>query len=81
MKQIRKWLRDKKRIIKKDMAAVLGFLAFIAVGGGLIVSTMIREDNIYKTEILIIYGCFFGISLVDHFYKLLEEENEDKSKK
>ncbi len=63
----------------KNSRRLLGLFAFIATGGGLIISTAINEKNIYKTEILIIFGCFFIISLVDHFNKLIErdDKNED----
>lgn len=60
---------------------MLGLIAFIATGGGLIVSTAINEDNFYKTEILIIFGCFFATSLVDHFRKLMERAMRTKVKK
>lgn len=49
----------------------MGLAAFIATGGGLIISTAINEENFHKTEILIIIGCFFAISLADHFKKLV----------
>lgn len=64
-------------IIKKNIDKFLGLMAFIATGGGLIISTAIRERNIYKTEVLVIIGCFYIISLIDYFKKLiLEEDNE-----
>lgn len=61
----------------KNITSILGLVAFIATGGGLIISTAINEVNFHKTEILIIFGIFFAISLVDHFRKL--KEQEDKS--
>ena len=62
----------KKRSFNNICTCFLGLIAFVATGGGLILSTAANEENIYKTEILIILGCFFTISLVDHFRKLKE---------
>lgn len=66
----------KRKIFARRNAKILGLIAFIATGGGLIASTAINEDNFYKTEILIILGCFFVISLVNHYRKL--KESDDK---
>lgn len=55
---------------------VFGLLAFIATGGGLILSTLINEENFYKTEILVIFGAFFAISLVEHFKNVIEKEDK-----
>ncbi|QQK08049.1 hypothetical protein [Miniphocaeibacter halophilus] len=65
--------------LNKKRTRLLGLFAFIATGGGLIVSTAINEKNIYKTEILIIFGCFFAISLVDHFKQLIEKDDENEN--
>ena len=54
---------------------VIGLLAFVATGGGLIVSTVINQGNYYKTEILMIFGALFAVSLIDHFLKLLERDD------
>lgn len=48
-----------RKLFSKKGTRLLGLIAFIATGGGLIISTAINEENIYKTEILIIFGCFF----------------------
>lgn len=61
------------------MRRLLGLIAFIATGGGLIISTAINEENLYKTEILIIMVCFFVISLIDHYRSLIKVEDEDES--
>lgn len=58
----------------KSFRRFLGLMAFIATGGGLIVTTIITENNFYKTEILIIFGVLFAISLVDHFRKVRQLE-------
>lgn len=63
------------KLFSKKITRLFGLLAFIATGGGLIISTIINEENFYKTEILIIFGCFFAISLVDHYKHLLERED------
>lgn len=67
------------KLSNRTSTRLLGLAAFIATGGGLIVSTAINEENFYKTEILIIIGCFFAISLVDHFKKLVlgDDKNEN----
>ena len=62
----------KKRIFNEKWTCFLGLMAFIATGGGLIISTAANEENIYKTEVLVIFGCFFAISLIDHFRKIRE---------
>lgn len=54
----------------------MGLIAFIATGGGLIISTAINEENFYKTEVLIILGGFFAISLADHLKKLIERDKD-----
>lgn len=69
----------KKKLFNKESTNLLGLLAFIATGGGLIVSTAIHEENFYKTEVLIIFGCFFAISLVDHYKKLIERDGGDEN--
>ncbi|WP_100064981.1 hypothetical protein [Miniphocaeibacter massiliensis] len=68
----------KKKLISKMTTKVLGLVAFIATGGGLIISTVINEENFYKIEILIIFGCFFAISLVDHFKQTIEGNDKDE---
>lgn len=65
----------------KNCSCLLGLIAFIATGGGLIISTAINEGNFYKTEILIILGCFFAISLVDHFKKIMKKDTKSKNNK
>jgi len=71
---------DKMRrsLFSKKSARILGLMAFIATGGGLIISTAINEENFYKTEILVIFGCFFAVSLVDHYRRLIERNNSKK---
>lgn len=66
MKHSRRW-----RMVMR----VIGLLAFVATGGGLIVSTVINQGNYYKTEILMIFGALFAVSLIDHFLKLLERDD------
>lgn len=65
-------MMDKKLFTKKTKK-LLGLIAFVATGSGLIVSTAVNEENFYKTEILIIFGCFLAISLSDHYKKLTQE--------
>ncbi len=65
----------------KACTRILGLIAFIATGGGLIVSTISNEKSFYKTEILMIFGCLFAISLIDHFKKIIEKEEKAKINK
>lgn len=51
-----------------------GLLAFMAVGVGLIVSTIINDDNLYKTEILILLSAFYLMSLWDHYRQIPEKD-------
>nr|WP_300001931.1 hypothetical protein [Tissierella sp.] len=67
-----------KNIFSKKTRRLLGLFAFITTGGGLILSTAINERNFYKTEILIIFGCFYAISLVDHFKTVVEIDGKAK---
>lgn len=68
--RLRSWYRKAK--------SILGLFAFIATGGGLIVSTATNQGNFYKTEILFIFGALFAVSLVDQFTKLIKrDENDD----
>lgn len=69
-----------RKLFSKTSTRLLGLIAFIATGGGLILSTAINEDNFYKTEILIIIGCFFVVSLVDHYKQLIERDNKNEIK-
>lgn len=64
-------------IFSKKANRLVGLFAFIATGAGLIISTAINETNFYKTEILIIFGCFYAVSLADH-YKSLKERDDKK---
>lgn len=70
-----------KKLFNKKTRKLLGLIAFIATGGGLIVSTAVNEKSFYKTEILIIFGCFFAISLFDHFRKVKDIDTEIKFNK
>ena len=54
----------------KRISLRLGLIAFIATGGGLLISTLIHERSEYKLEILVIFGIFFAISLADYFRRL-----------
>ena len=62
----------------KSFRRLLGLIAFIATGGGLIVTTIVNDNSFYKTEILIIFGTLFIISLVDHFRKVTQLEGKIK---
>ncbi len=66
----------KQKLFSKKTNRLIGLFAFAATGSGLILSTASHETNFYKTEILVIYGCFFAISLADH-YKRLKASEED----
>lgn len=70
-----------RKLFCKNCTRLLGLIAFIATGGGLIISTAVNEKNFYKTEILIILGCLFSISLVDHFKKVIERDEKIKINK
>lgn len=70
----------KRKIVNNTLARVFGFLAFIATGGGLLASTAMKDPSYYKTEIVLIYGSFFAISLIDHFIQLIESDHNDKNK-
>lgn len=69
-----------RKLFSKTSARLLGLIAFIGTGGGLIFSTAINEENFYKTEILIIIGCLFFVSLVDHYKQLIERDNKNEIK-
>lgn len=58
------------RVLSRTTRKLLGLTAFAATGGGLIISTAIHEESLYKTEILVIIGCFFAMSLIDQYKKL-----------
>lgn len=62
---------------KKNYKKIFGLVAFIATGGGLVISTAVNEENIYKTEILLVMGAFFAISLIDHFKKLTSGDDKN----
>lgn len=66
-------------MINANIKRLLGLIAFIATGGGLIISTAINEENLYKTEILLVIGCFFAISLIDHYRNLRDKEDLDEN--
>lgn len=70
-----------RKLSNKKGTLLLGLIAFIATGGGLIISTAINEENFYKTEILIVFGCFFAISLADHFKNLPEKDEKARINK
>lgn len=69
------------KLFKKRFTRLLGLIAFITTGGGLIISSIIKDQNLYKTEILIIFGCLFVISLIDHFKKIIEKDEKAKINK
>ena len=62
----------------KNSGRILGLLAFIATGGGLLVSAAINDSNFHKVEILIVLGGLFAISLVDHFKKEIKKKEATK---
>jgi len=49
---------------------LLGLVAFAATGLGLLVSTVIKDMNLLNTIFIVIVGCFFTISLLEHFNEL-----------
>lgn len=57
---------------------LLGLIAFIATGVGLIISTVVNEQNFYKMGILLFFGCFFLVGLVDYFKKLTERDDKNE---
>ncbi len=57
---------------------ILGLLAFVATGGGLLLSAMIKEQNLFSTEILVFIIFFFMISLFDHIYELVVGDDTDE---
>lgn len=59
----------KKKLFSKT-GIRLGLIAFIAVGGGLLISTIMNEDSIYKIEILLIFGVFFALSLTEYYCRM-----------
>lgn len=67
-----------KKPFTRKTRKLLGLFAFITTGGGLILSTAINERNFYKTEILIIFGVFYALSLVDHFKTVVEVDGKAK---
>ncbi len=66
-----------RKIFPRNVARVLGLLAFIATGGGLLISTALNGENFYKTEILLIFGGLFAISLIDHFTTLIRRDDDE----
>lgn len=70
-------MKNDKKILLRNTRRLLGLIAFIATGGGLILDAMFTEPNFYKTEILVIFGCLYAISLADHFRKLRKRDDED----
>lgn len=69
-----------KKNFSKRTSRLLGLAAFVATGGGLIISTAIHEENFYKTEILITIGCFYAMSLLDHYKKLISGDDLNENK-
>lgn len=49
---------------------LIGLIAFVATGLGLMVSTVLKDMNLLNTTFLLLVGCFFIISLLDHFNEL-----------
>ena len=72
-----------RELFRKRWTKLLGLIAFIAVGVGLIISSIANEENFYIIGILIIFGFLFVMSLIDHFKVVLFKEvvkRDDKSK-
>ena len=65
-----------KKIFNHTTLRRIGLLAFIATGGGLLVSTALNDSNVYKTEIMLVLGCFFLVSLVDHYRHIMTVEHQ-----
>lgn len=61
-----------KKTIFGKTSINMGLIAFIATGVGLLISTIINEESIYKIEILLIFWIFFGISLADYYRRMSE---------
>ena len=59
---------------KGKISIRLGLIAFIATGGGLIISTILNEESFYKIEILIIFGIFFTLSLWNYYQKMKHKQ-------
>lgn len=70
-------MKGKGKWFSRKVARIFGLLAFIATGGGLIIATAVNQQNYYKTEIVIILGALFAISLADHFTALIERDSDE----
>jgi len=49
---------------------LLGLIAFISTGVGLLISTIIKDMNLLNIVFIGIIGYFFAISVVEHFNDL-----------
>lgn len=67
-----------RKLLSKTRARFLGLIAFIATGGGLIISTVVNEEDSYKIKISIIFGCLFAIGLGDYYKKLIERDDKNE---
>jgi hypothetical protein len=63
-----------KRLTSSKNLNKFGLLAFVAVGVGLIVSTITNDDNLYKSEILILLSSFYLMSLWDHYRQISSKD-------
>lgn len=68
---------DKKSFCR-SCRRLFGLIAFIVTGVGLLVSTAVKDRSFYKTEIIIIIGSLFVISIVDHFKKVIEKDDKTR---
>ncbi len=63
-----------KQLKSSRLLNTFGLLAFVAVGVGLIVSTITHDDNLYKTEILILLSAFYLMSLSDYYRQITDKD-------
>lgn len=49
---------------------LLGLIAFVLTGAGLMMQTLTKGINSINISFLVIIGCFFTISLFDHYKEL-----------
>lgn len=57
------------------VSKLLGFIAFVAIGLGLLVLSILRGESTLITLKLILVGGFFIYGLYEHYKELIEQDD------
>lgn len=65
-------------IYKNKLRKIAGFFAFVATGSGLFLSRFISDFNISILGILMFFGVFYYLGIIEYYKELMDAEEQKK---